>query len=118
MIHPQWHLVMKLPTAEREEDNLAVSPMSKIVKKILVQKKTLHESQIPSFISRLTDAIQEPIPFVANPIQVTKKRGRPRGALNKISRKRDKSAFEYVEGRKCGKCGNSGHNARTCQESG
>jgi hypothetical protein len=70
-------ILMEKQRTEREEDNLAVSPMSKIVKKIPVQKKTLQESQIPSFISRLTDAIQEPIPFVANPIQVTKKTGRP-----------------------------------------
>ena len=51
---------------------------------------------------------------LSHPIAVTKKRGRPRGAQNKVLKRRDKSAFEYVEGRKCRNCGKGGHNSATC----
>jgi hypothetical protein len=47
-------------------------------------------------------------------LAVVKKRGRHAGSKNKTSTTKDKSHFEYVEGRKCGVCGQSGHNSRIC----
>jgi len=38
---------------------------------------------------------------------MVKKRDRPAGSKNKTSTTRDKSHFEYVEGRKCGVYGQS-----------
>jgi len=51
---------------------------------------------------------------VQEPVVVVKKRGRLASFKNKTSTTRDKSHFEYMEGQKCGVCGQSGHNSRTC----
>jgi hypothetical protein len=51
---------------------------------------------------------------VQEPLAVVKKRGRPTGSKNKTSTTKDKFHFEYVEGRKCGVYGQSGHNSRIC----
>jgi hypothetical protein len=64
-----------------------------------------------SLMARLKSVASTPFDTLLEAEKVIKKRGRPVGAKNI---RRDKSAFEYVEGRKCGKCNQAGHNIRTC----
>jgi Zinc knuckle len=52
---------------------------------------------------------------IENPDVVVKKRGRPAGARNKTSTKRDKSHFEHTEcAYKCSNCGEPGHKKNKC----
>ena len=74
--------------------------------------ETLTESQIPTFLSSIDNITSQPVAPIANPNVVTKKRGRPSAPSH--NKRRNKSAFEYVEGPKCTSCGNPGHNSRTC----
>jgi hypothetical protein len=67
-----------------------------------------------SLIARLNQVLDMPDVQVQEPLVVVKKSSKPVGFKNKTSMTRDKSHFEYVEGRKCGVCGQSGHNLRTC----
>jgi hypothetical protein len=69
-----------------------------------------------SLIARLNQVLDTPDVQVQEPLVVVKKRNRPVGSKNKTSTTKDKSHFEYVEGRKCGVCGQSGHNSRTCPQ--
>ena len=83
-------------------------------KRILAEmKEKLYRSDVyaGSMVARLKETLRTPYAQIEPPNAVTKKRGRPAGAKNKTSVTRDKSNFEYVEGRKCGQCGMSGHNA-------
>jgi hypothetical protein len=70
--------------------------------------------QAGNLIARLNQVLDTPDVQVQEPLVVVKKRSKPVGSKNKTSTTRDKSHFEYVEGRKCGVCGQSGHNLRTC----
>jgi len=67
-----------------------------------------------NLIARLNQVLDTSDVQVQEPLVVVKKRGRLAGSKNKTITTRDKSHFEYVEGRKCGICGQSGHNSRTC----
>jgi hypothetical protein len=67
-------------------------------------------------IARLNQVLDTPNVQVQEPLVVVKKRGKPAGSKNKTSTTRDKSHFEYVEGRKCGVCGQSRHNSKTCPQ--
>jgi hypothetical protein len=69
-----------------------------------------------SLIARLNQVLDTPDVQVQEPLVVVKKRGRPEGSKNKTSTTRDKSHFKYMEGRKCGVCGQSGQNSRTCPQ--
>jgi hypothetical protein len=113
MIHPQWKLKEEIDL-ELPFQSDTVSPKSRIVSKVLDRLQNLDAAQVPTFLSQLERLTDTPVAPISNPDYVTKKRGRPTGAVNKISKRRDKSAFEYVEGRICGKCGKAGHNFRTC----
>jgi len=69
-----------------------------------------------SLIACLNQVLDMPDVQVQEPLVMVKKRGRPAGSKNKTSTTRNKSHFEYVEGRKCGVCVQSGHNPRTCPQ--
>jgi hypothetical protein len=69
-----------------------------------------------SLIACLNQVQDTPNVQVQEPLVVVKKRDKPAGSKNKTSTTRDKSHFEYVEGRKCGVCGQSGHNSKTCPQ--
>jgi hypothetical protein len=114
-IHLQWHLKIENPLCPQDcFKDKQFSPRTGVVNRIKGYIETLADSQIPTFLSVWEKVSENPVQQVANPIIVAKKRGRPAGALNKVTKKRDKSAFEFVEGRKCRKCGQVGHNSATC----
>ncbi len=70
--------------------------------------------QVGSLIARLNQVLDMPDVQVQKPLVVVKKCSRPASSKNKTNMTRDKFHFKYVEGRKCGVCGQSGHNSRTC----
>jgi len=70
--------------------------------------------QAGSLIAHLNQVLDTPDVQVQEPLVMVKKCDRPTSSKNKTSTTRDKSHFEYMEGRKCGVCGQSGHNSRTC----
>ncbi len=57
---------------------------------------------VGSLIARLNQVLDTPNVQVQEPLAVVKKRDRLVSSKNKTSTTRDKSHFEYVEGRKCG----------------
>jgi hypothetical protein len=69
---------------------------------------------MPTFLSLWDKIIADSMQQVSNPQVVTKKRGRPVGSLSKVSKRREKSAFEFIEGHKCRSCGKGGHISATC----
>jgi hypothetical protein len=69
-----------------------------------------------SLITCLNQVLDSPDVQVQEPLVMVKKRGKLASSKNKTSTTRNKSHFEYVEGRKCGVCGQSGHNSRTCPQ--
>ena len=98
-IHVQWRVDievgMPLTQARYDCNEEMTSPRKKLIKSI--------------------SDILYPCTSIEERAKITKKRGRPVGSKGGTGR--DKSAFEYVDGRKCGKCKQSGHNARTCNQS-
>jgi len=87
-----------------EHQEIKLTPKSSILSQINQCVLNTSPSVLPSLLARLKEAIDEN-PQVQNPIPA--------------KNKRDKSLFEIVEdklfGRKCGTCGEGGHNARTCK---
>ncbi len=69
-----------------------------------------------SLIARFNQVLDTPDVQVQEPLVMVKKRNRPASSKNKTSTTKDKSHFEYVEGRKCGVYGQSRHNSRTCPQ--
>jgi hypothetical protein len=67
-----------------------------------------------NLIARLNQVLDMLDVQVQEPLVVVKKRDKLGRSKNKTSTTRDKSHFEYVEGRKCGVYGQSRHNSRTC----
>ena len=65
-------------------------------------------------MSRIQSVRDTPFDKILPPAIVKKKKGRPVGSKGNSKIMRDKSAFEYVEGRKCSKCKKTGHYATTC----
>jgi hypothetical protein len=113
-IHIQWHLQLILN--ENAVDNHTIQQDTPRKRLLAEMNEKLYRTDIvpSSLMARLQDAIKTPYVQIMQPNAVTKKRGRPAGVKNKTSLTRDKSKFEYVEGRKCGRCGMPGHNLRTC----
>jgi hypothetical protein len=92
-----------------------VSPKSSFVQKMTTTLKQVLNNENPragSLIACLNQVLDMPDVQVQEPLVMVKKRGRPTGSKNKTSTTRDKSHFEYVEGCKCGVCGQSGHNSK------
>jgi hypothetical protein len=120
-IHEQWLLDINplappsiIAAASPHEP---VSPRSSFVQKMTATIQQVLNNENPwagSLIARLNQVLDTPNVQVQEPLVVVKKRGRPAGSKNKTSTTKDKSHFEYVEGCKCGVCGQSGHNSRTC----
>ena len=111
-VHIQWHLQLIL-NEDTVENHQQDSPRKRLLAEM---EEKLYRSDIVagSLMARLQDAVTTPFVQIMHPNAVTKKRGRPAGAKNKTNLTRDKSHFEYMEGRKCGQCGMPGHNSRTC----
>jgi hypothetical protein len=122
-IHEQW-LLDRNPLAPPSVTATApphepVSPRSSFVQKMTATLKQIFNNENPragSLIARLNQVLDMPNVQVQEALVMVKKRGRPAGSKNKTSTTRDKSHFEYVEGRKCGVCGQSWHNSRTCPQ--
>ncbi len=118
MIHTQWHLNVSVPVfngpvqIQGTSSNMPIWCSSSVtaLPKIVGH---LSANQLPTFFNLLENLDVTSIPQISNPAVVTKKRGRPKGAPNRTT-KRDKSWFEIVEGRKCSNCQQLGHNARIC----
>jgi hypothetical protein len=84
------------------------SPRSLFMKTMTITLEQVLDNGNPricSLIARLNHVLDTPDVQVQEPLVVVKKRGTPTSSKNKTSTIRDKSHFEYVEGRKCGVCG-------------
>jgi len=122
-IHEKWLLGRK-PLAPPSvtaavSPHEPVSPKSSFVQKMTATLKQVLNNENPragSLITRLNQVLDMPDVQVQEPLVMVKKRGRPAGSKNKTSTTRNKSHFEYVEGRKCGVCGQSGQDSRTCPQ--
>ncbi|KAI9895393.1 hypothetical protein PsorP6_019629 [Peronosclerospora sorghi] len=114
-IGQQWWLECGSAVADSKGEEVAVelSPRSTALEICRKMLYSAEPSAVPVVKARLEDMAVVMCPQLQNPVSVTRKRGRPAGSRNKAN-KRDKSGFEYVEGRKCGNCGQRGHNPRTC----
>ena len=117
LIHLQWRLhenVQVFPSPI--VSFVAVSPIKSLLNNLEMQMRDEHQSSCASLFSRAQSLSETPFTVIQGPQVVKSKRGRPSGAKNKNKTTRDKSHFEYVEGRKCKSCGESGHNSRTCSK--
>ena len=116
-IHEQW-LLDKNPLASPTITSVTPLVQTSCPTSLLVQKMvdTIDNGnpRTGSLIARMNHVLDTPEVQVNDPFVVVKKRGRPAGSKNKRNMNRDKSHFEYMEGRKCGMCNQCGHNSRTC----
>ena len=119
-IDSQW--LLELNASSRAITNVSlsqnISPRKNLIERLhneLYNNPQIHSS---SFINRIQSVLDDPTKEIQDIQPLQRKKGRPVGAKNKgASIRRDKSHFEYMEGRKCSKCGEPGHNARTCSKS-
>lgn len=110
-ISSQWYLFNPEEVVVPEVINL--SPRQAVLKQ--VEKQLYDEpSKAATFISRINQLVSTDEITLEPPTAVTKKRGRPLGSKTK-STKRNPSHFEYVIGRKCRNCRQTGHNSATCR---
>jgi hypothetical protein len=120
-IHEQWlldrnplappNVTTAVPPHEPE------SPKSSFVQKMMATLQQVLNNENPragSLIARLNQVLDTPDVQVQEPLVMVKKRGRPARSKNKTSTTKYKSHFKYMEGCKCGVCGQSGHNSKTC----
>ncbi|KAH6600454.1 hypothetical protein BASA61_002273 [Batrachochytrium salamandrivorans] len=113
-IHCQWHLHAPpavLPVAVRVEP--FSSPRKNLMQSIKRRLYEADDDQAAVVMARLNEASQTPLQPLSNP-ELATKRGRPAGSTKRKAIQREKSLFEHATGRKCSKCGQSGHNSRTC----
>ncbi|KAI9910743.1 hypothetical protein PsorP6_010322 [Peronosclerospora sorghi] len=114
-IHRQWHLVAPSVVQPAAVSAEPCSSPRKILMRTLEQR--LYEAEddhVTVVMARLDEASQASLQSLSNSVVVTRKRGRPTGPTNNKANQREKSLFEYTTGRKCSRCGQPGHNARTC----
>ena len=117
-VHTQWHLnynPIAIGPAQQECLQNQLTPTEKALADIRAHMDLLSSDELPVYLEKLEKLIKIPVPLLSNPEVVVKTKGRPAGSKNESNR-RVKSAFEYVEGRKCRRCGDSGHNSRTCKK--
>ena len=116
-IHVQWRLDVDIASqgnmndlTENATPELHVTPRKGLLQNLsdLLYKD---DSIDGSLMTRLKQDSSTPFNQLLEPERVIKKRGRPVGAKNI---RRDKSAFEYADAKKCGKCKQPGHNIRSC----
>ena len=110
-IHNQW-LLDPNPLSSNESlshEDISMSPRARFMEDMGRQLYTSND-KANSILIRLNHVIDTPHVVLQGPNTVTKKRGRPAGVKNKTSMTRDRSLFEYAQGRKCRTCGNPGHN--------
>ena len=120
-IHDQW-LLDRNPLVPPSVTEVVppvdpISPKRAFMQKMTSTLKQSLDNMNPragSLIARLSQVLDTPDVQVNEPLVVIKKRGRPVGSKNKMTR--DKSGFEHVIGRKCGICSQSRHNYRTCPQ--
>ncbi|KAH9264358.1 hypothetical protein BASA83_012184 [Batrachochytrium salamandrivorans] len=113
-IHCQWHLHAPpavLPVAVRVEP--FSSPRKSVMQSIKRRLYEADDDQAAVVMARLDEASQRSLQPLSNPALATK-RGRPAGSTKRKAIQREKSLFEHATGRKCSKCGQAGHNSRTC----
>ena len=113
-IHCQWHLIACSMVQHASIAKPCLSPRKRLMRKIEQRLYETDDDQVVVLMTRLDEASQAPLQSLSNPVVVTRKRGRPAGSKNKKANQREKSLFEYSTGRKCSKCDQAGHNARTC----
>jgi len=120
-IHEQWLLdrnPLILPSVNvAAPPHEPASPRSLFMQTMTTTLQQVLDNWNPracNLIARLNQVLDMPDVQVQKPLVVVKKRGRPAGFKNNTNTTRNKSHFEYVEGRKCGVCGQSGHNSKTC----
>ena len=122
-VHEQWMLeknpLLRSIPLEETGARIVVSPLSVLLGRITAKVSEAVDSQNPrasSLIARLNHVLDTPDKEIEDPSAVVKKRGRPAGSKAKTSTTRNKSRFEYLEGRRCGVCREPGHNRTTCPQ--
>jgi len=114
-VNTQWMLHDSELESETHSKECATSfsPCSKTVNAVIETFGAIDYATSVNLAAKVGDLLRSQTTPVQNPGVVQRKRGRPRGSKNRAN-KRDRSAFEYVEGSKCTNCGGAGHNAVTC----
>jgi hypothetical protein len=120
-IHEQWLLdrnPLILPSVNVAAlPHEPVSPQSLFMQTMTITLQQVLDNGNPragNLIARLNQVLDTPDVQVQEPLVMVKKHSKPIGFKNKTNTTKDKSHFEYVEGRKCGVYGQLGHNSRTC----
>ena len=114
-VHPQWHLERNPLFNEAVAMAQPLSPRSRTLQLVDEKIRSSSAETAPTLLARLQETCEEPIPSLSSPAAVMRKRGCPAGS-KKRSNQRDKSYFEHATGRRCGNCGEAGHNSRTCSK--
>ena len=92
-----------------------LKPRKAIIEKMTQELHNCSNIKLQTLLAHLDTTVDTDTKQIQDFASLTRKRGRPVGASNKsTSIRRDKSHFEYHQGRKCRKCGGGGHNSRTC----
>ncbi|KAH9245061.1 hypothetical protein BASA81_017478 [Batrachochytrium salamandrivorans] len=89
------------------------SPRKSVMQSIKRRLYEADDDQAAVVMARLDEASQRSLQPLSNP-ELATKRGRPAGSTKRKAIQREKSLFEHATGRKCSKCGQAGHNSRTC----
>ena len=117
-IDAQWRLDVPLPVPMPIVSTLSqqvLKPRKAIIEKMTQELHNCSNIKLLTLLAHLDTTVDTDTKQIQDFASLTRKRGRPVGASNKsTSIRRDKSHFEYHQGRKCRKCGGGGHNSRTC----
>jgi hypothetical protein len=115
LIDHQWMLELPSPQSLPVDNPPNLTPRKLLMEEIRRQLYEDSGNHRQSLLARLESTLETAERQIQDLPPLKRKRGRPAGAKNKkTSIRRDKSQFEYTEGRKCSICKQAGHNARTC----
>lgn len=120
-VNPRWHLCQaSLPEPATED----ASSFEELLGSVVIRYNDMHLPQQQQLRAQVVELASMPAMEILPP-RMAEVRGRPSmKRMSQSSTRRDPSGFEYVEksngkrkkyqASRCSKCGNPGHNARTC----